>query len=91
LYAPRFVKGQTKESYATTLQAAREVLNQQWLEEIPKLLKLSEEVLMTCMAVFIELIRRVQEDVLKASNNVFHNFDSLEVTFLINKRFTHIR
>jgi len=46
-----------------------EALNQQLLEDLPKLLALSEDLLMTCMAIFIELMQKIQADVLYVSNS----------------------
>ena len=46
-----------------------EALNQQLLEDLPKLLALSEDLLMTCMAIFIELMQKIQADVLYVRNS----------------------
>jgi len=55
------------------LQATRliyEALNQQLLDELPKLLVLSDEVLVTCVVIFIELVRNFQTATLMVGLNI---------------------
>jgi len=55
-------------SLFVTLQMARnvyEALNQQLLDELPKLLVLSDQVLVMCVAIFIELMKTLQSAAVK--------------------------
>ena len=45
-----------------------QALNQKLLDDLPPLIKLSEQVLMTCVTIFIELMKKLQEEVLKVRN-----------------------